>query len=97
MDPEQIEAIRKETEWGGGFGKRLLIRHAISFGIVMSGILLFRVMDWPRSTAAFMGVFFFLQIMLQPDLKSAPPTPRWRTFLLAAAFGLFGWWVLSDL
>lgn len=93
MDPEQAEAIRRETEWGGGFGKRLLIRHAIAFSIVMSGILLVRFMDWPRSTAAFMGVFFLL-VLLQPELKSAPPALRWRQWVIA--FGRFGCRVLSD-
>jgi len=97
MNQEEAAAVLKDAEFGSTYWRRRLVRQGAMFAVVLAGMLLFRMMSWPRSTAAFMGAWFFLQLATEPYPPSAPPTPLWRRLAVAAFFGVFGWWALSDL
>ncbi len=97
MNQEEAAAVLKEKEFESPYWRRRLVQQGAVTAAVLAGILLFRTMNWPRSSAAFMGVWFFLWLATEPDPQSAPPTPRWRRIAVATFFGAFGWWMLSDL
>ncbi len=95
MSAEQIAAVPKEPEISHAYWRPRLARQVAVLAVTLGGLFVFRAMNWPSSVAAVMGVWLFLQLVTEPNVPGAPPTPIWRRVAVATVFAVLGAWLIS--